>query len=103
QCRQSQPRRDSVALVAFSRGTAMNESFSARLKSSTATIHDEVEHTTFMVDLMEGRLDARAYALLLRQYNVIYPVRSEEHTSELQSRFDLVCRLLLEKKKRILK
>src|SRR5699024_12843083 len=26
--------------------------------------------------------------------------RSEEHTSELQSRFDLVCRLLLEKKKR---
>src|SRR5699024_12817709 len=29
----------------------------------------------------------------------MYP-RSEEHTSELQSRFDLVCRLLLEKKKR---
>src|SRR5699024_10366801 len=25
--------------------------------------------------------------------------RSEEHTSELQSRFDLVCRLLLEKKR----
>src|SRR5699024_12090378 len=28
-------------------------------------------------------------------------MRSEEHTSELQSRFDLVCRLLLEKKKQI--
>src|SRR3712207_8004922 len=28
-----------------------------------------------------------------------YPVRSEEHTSELQSRQYLVCRLLLEKKK----
>src|SRR5437868_12766363 len=28
--------------------------------------------------------------------------RSEEHTSELQSRFDLVCRLLLEKKKKII-
>src|SRR5699024_11239775 len=28
-----------------------------------------------------------------------YRTRSEEHTSELQSRFDLVCRLLLEKKK----
>src|SRR6266536_2077462 len=27
------------------------------------------------------------------------PTRSEEHTSELQSRVDLVCRLLLEKKK----
>src|SRR5438067_3763450 len=29
--------------------------------------------------------------------------RSEEHTSELQSRFDLVCRLLLEKKKKQIK
>src|SRR5215471_20914487 len=29
--------------------------------------------------------------------------RSEEHTSELQSRRDLVCRLLLEKKKKTLK
>src|SRR5699024_11768303 len=27
--------------------------------------------------------------------------RSEEHTSELQSRFDLVCRLLLEKKQQL--
>src|SRR5690349_24238432 len=31
----------------------------------------------------------------------LYPLRSEEHTSELQSRRDLVCRLLLEKKKAI--
>src|SRR5438874_12568686 len=30
----------------------------------------------------------------------INSVRSEEHTSELQSRRDLVCRLLLEKKKK---
>src|SRR5699024_12122508 len=29
-----------------------------------------------------------------------FTARSEEHTSELQSRFDLVCRLLLEKKKK---
>src|SRR5689334_23682183 len=28
------------------------------------------------------------------------PLRSEEHTSELQSQFHLVCRLLLEKKKK---
>src|SRR5699024_12320737 len=28
--------------------------------------------------------------------------RSEEHTSELQSRFDLVCRLLLEKKNKFI-
>src|SRR3712207_7640946 len=31
----------------------------------------------------------------------LYPLRSEEHTSELQSRQYLVCRLLLEKKKNI--
>src|SRR5699024_12224395 len=30
--------------------------------------------------------------------DLAYYARSEEHTSELQSRFDLVCRLLLEKK-----
>src|SRR5699024_11980639 len=37
--------------------------------------------------------EIRIYGELLEDY------RSEEHTSELQSRFDLVCRLLLEKKK----
>src|SRR2546429_5155518 len=30
--------------------------------------------------------------------DVVFPQRSEEHTSELQSRLHLVCRLLLEKK-----
>src|SRR6185312_615733 len=30
-----------------------------------------------------------------------HPIRSEEHTSELQSRSDIVCRLLLEKKKNV--
>src|SRR2546421_4592966 len=32
--------------------------------------------------------------------NIGQQLRSEEHTSELQSRSDLVCRLLLEKKKK---
>src|SRR5699024_11224842 len=32
------------------------------------------------------------------KHEVLHYTRSEEHTSELQSRFDLVCRLLLEKK-----
>src|SRR5438067_7607164 len=35
-----------------------------------------------------------------RETGVQAEIRSEEHTSELQSRFDLVCRLLLEKKKK---
>src|SRR2546429_9434478 len=34
------------------------------------------------------------------QRELLSPARSEEHTSELQSRLHLVCRLLLEKKKK---
>src|SRR5690625_5675104 len=40
-----------------------------------------------------------AYSLLIEVVKRWY-VRSEEHTSELQSRGHLVCRLLLEKKKK---
>src|SRR6201985_3977747 len=36
---------------------------------------------------------------LARLQREVSPLRSEEHTSELQSQFHLVCRLLLEKKK----
>src|SRR5207249_10470569 len=44
--------------------------------------------------------DFRAFSEMLPGEDFISrPNRSEEHTSELQSRFDLVCRLLLEKKK----
>src|SRR5699024_11268614 len=41
----------------------------------------------------------KVYNARYQQGNLNLP-RSEEHTSELQSRFDLVCRLLLEKKKK---
>src|SRR5687768_17984091 len=40
-------------------------------------------------------------ALTARTTLAEHPDRSEEHTSELQSRLHLVCRLLLEKKKTI--
>src|SRR5207253_3659195 len=39
-------------------------------------------------------------AQLCRAADLVFPPRSEEHTSELQSRGHLVCRLLLEKKKK---
>src|SRR5699024_11369570 len=42
---------------------------------------------------------AATYPEERRENREAYLNRSEEHTSELQSRFDLVCRLLLEKKK----
>src|SRR6266496_6011264 len=44
----------------------------------------------------EAHVDAAAQVDLVRHARF----RSEEHTSELQSRRDLVCRLLLEKKKK---
>src|SRR6266496_4999836 len=37
---------------------------------------------------------------ILELIPIKFPIRSEEHTSELQSRRELVCRLLLEKKKK---
>src|SRR5699024_12818704 len=43
---------------------------------------------------------AEAAALGFHPTSEPQTARSEEHTSELQSRFDLVCRLLLEKKKK---
>src|SRR2546422_5547595 len=45
-------------------------------------------------EFYQAAADAEYYLGLARQ------MRSEEHTSELQSRLHLVCRLLLEKKKK---
>src|SRR5699024_12181432 len=56
----------------------------------------------------EGLIDDKIYTMDNQKFQTkgmdgLYGstmTRSEEHTSELQSRFDLVCRLLLEKKKK---
>src|SRR5438094_5882637 len=48
---------------------------------------------------MESRMQPLDIDSVLLEANCQYPTRSEEHTSELQSPYDLVCRLLLEKKK----
>src|SRR5258706_11299592 len=40
----------------------------------------------------------RDHTVTIRDVRPLIPVRSEEHTSELQSLTNLVCRLLLEKK-----
>src|SRR5699024_11599369 len=53
-----------------------------------------IEEALEIVDLHnETKKLVGKYSLGMKQR-----LRSEEHTSELQSRFDLVCRLLLEKK-----
>src|SRR5687768_18049378 len=47
-----------------------------------------------------GRLATWQTAARIAMERPLFGVRSEEHTSELQSRLHLVCRLLLEKKKK---
>src|SRR5687768_17814686 len=56
-----------------------------------------------LVGLREERnaMKMRLLAPALAAAALAAPARSEEHTSELQSRLHLVCRLLLEKKKKI--
>src|SRR5207249_7893528 len=62
------------------------------------TLGDYVRHLSDFATARETR-EWTAKARLWRTDYRETLLRSEEHTSELQSRFDLVCRLLLEKKK----
>src|SRR3712207_8929591 len=51
-------------------------------------------------DCLQHRLETAEHRRVRRGIDLdLQPARSEEHTSELQSRQYLVCRLLLEKKK----
>src|SRR5699024_12660475 len=54
---------------------------------------------TARLQLVVRGADAEETAVLALSRTGSWMLRSEEHTSELQSRFDLVCRLLLENKK----
>src|SRR2546429_3570021 len=70
------------------------------------TLFRSIEPTRGRV-LIDGHDTTGEPAHLLRrrigyaiQGHGLFPHRSEEHTSELQSRLHLVCRLLLEKKKK---
>src|SRR5699024_11590966 len=60
-------------------------------KSSTIFLHSNIEIPNRSPILFTSSI-----------YISSVEIRSEEHTSELQSRFDLVCRLLLEKKNKII-
>ena len=56
---------------------AVEQRFSARLKASTKRVHDNAEHSTFMEDLMGGKLDTSAYLRLINQYTYIYEALEE--------------------------
>src|SRR2546430_12828859 len=54
-----------------------------------------------LAQILQGTVDARSDSVeFAAEKSGNFLIRSEEHTSELQSQSNLVCRLLLEKKKK---
>src|SRR5699024_12522493 len=76
--------------------TTLFRSSDLRFGHTSASI-DPVHWCGSCLHSCSGRYSAVPFAKSLQRGR--NQPRSEEHTSELQSRFDLVCRLLLEKKK----
>src|SRR5207249_6505932 len=69
-------------------------------RSVWATVELSEFGSTMSLQFMSGPLRCARNLQLVAATRLLPVLRSEEHTSELQSRFDLVCRLLLEKKKK---
>src|SRR5436305_10685182 len=84
-------------LFFFFNDTATTETYTLSLHDALPIFRDLILSGPEIAPWTEAALFAAARAQLVEQ--VIAP-RSEEHTSELQSRPHLVCRLLLEKKKK---
>src|SRR3989442_4640243 len=65
-------------------------------------VHQSLEnYLCDLANLIRSRSNLHRYksSKCISPWKITYAIRSEEHTSELQSRPHLVCRLLLEKKK----
>src|SRR2546422_7488224 len=72
-----------------------------RLLAKGASILSDAELLAVLLRTgLRGKSAVELARELLEQFNGLTGLRSEEHTSELQSRLHLVCRLLLEKKKK---
>src|SRR5690349_24229398 len=72
----------------------------ARTGAEAIRLAAELTPDVIVLDPELSDADGIAIAELIKVRQPGSRVRSEEHTSELQSRRDLVCRLLLEKKKK---
>src|SRR5438874_7181283 len=77
--------------------TTLFRSFAADRRERIVVV--EQRHHVLALDAADPGADAVDLGAHEPDQYVARPPRSEEHTSELQSRRDLVCRLLLEKKK----
>src|SRR2546430_10037137 len=111
-----------VAPAAAATKAAPEETLPAPTPRAILVVDDEAEIAALLAEMLEGAghrveiaadgavalemLERRGYDLILTDTKMpvldgveFYRARSEEHTSELQSQTNLVCRLLLEKKK----
>src|SRR2546429_2343254 len=75
-------------------------SASAQNAPSCCTFRRYRAYATFKSTIVSSTSSAPMRSSRLCRLKVTSFMRSEEHTSELQSRLHLVCRLLLEKKKK---
>src|SRR5205085_6348040 len=87
-----------VALVCFSLFFFFNDR--APIEIYTLSLHDALPISTPGQSIAESVMVANELRDTHTIVLVVMPWRSEEHTSELQSQSNLVCRLLLEKKKK---
>src|SRR3712207_8870198 len=85
-----------VRLIFFFNDTATTEIYTLSLHDALPILLLKVHEPTETLIVTGSREQA---ALVAETLASLAPPRSEEHTSELQSRQYLVCRLLLEKKK----
>src|SRR5206468_10334430 len=89
---------DALPILGASLAHEINQPLAAIVTNARAAIRlleqGGVEHRDVSEALTDIAADAERASAIIGRLR-----RSEEHTSELQSRSDLVCRLLLEKKK----
>src|SRR5690625_4778863 len=92
-----------VHLIAGS--LASNKELKATYEENQLVREKNSEYKTLVYDnqALEKENEELRETLDLNESNRDFNSRSEEHTSELQSRGHLVCRLLLEKKKKTIK
>src|SRR3989449_1828377 len=89
------------------RGGTLSESIDRLLERVALSTSEGIEVAPDRINLLtlhstKGLEFSRVYIVGVEDYQIpgYRESRSEEHTSELQSRLHLVCRLLLEKKKK---
>src|SRR3712207_7532346 len=94
------PRSTLFPYTTLFRSTRIDNLTTANAQPIVDHVSTRAQASTHVLEEVEGQVKSlqESYERLQREVGERYEVRSEEHTSELQSRQYLVCRLLLEKK-----